>query len=447
MRVNPNHLLSVLFSFTLFSVLGQDGIILQGKIDSYIQPYVLTKNFNGTILLAREGKILYLKSFGYANEDFDILNTNNTVYHIASVSKNFTSAAILLLEQKGLLSTSDLLSKFIPDFTRAEEITIHHLLTHTSGIPNINDLPEYESASHTQQTPESLLPLFKQKPLNFNPGEKYQYSNSNYNVLAYIIEKVSGKSFGEFLSDEIFKPAKMNSTGHHQNANAIIKNNAIGYQSDGQFGLEKAVYLDWSSKPGNGSLYTTAEDLLKWDQVLSSGNILSNASLDKMYKNHTSNVGYGCFVKEHLNRKRFYINGRSPGFSSYFARYPEEKVCIVVLANNYIPVATTIGMDLAAILFSEKYEIPKITASKIDSQIANILVGTYQFDATFYRPNFLMKVSKNDSGLITDWGELIPQGDYSFIGRVFWSDVSFERNGNGGILNIVYDGFKGKKVK
>lgn len=162
---------------------------------------------------------------------------------------------------------------------------------------------------------------------------------------------------------------------------------------------------------------------------------------------HISNVGYGCFVREHLNRKRYYINGRSPGFSSYFARYPDDKVCVVVLANNYIPVATTIGMDMASILFNEKYEIPKINASKMDPSVANKLIGNYQFDSSFYRPNFVRKVSEKNGGLITDWGELIPQGELNFIGRMFWSEVSFEGNENGEILNIVYDGFKGKKVK
>lgn len=297
------------------SMFAQGNKNLHSKIDEYVAPYVATQNFNGTIIVAKAGTVLYENSFGYANSDFYIPNQSGTVYHIASVSKNFTAAAILRLEEKGLLSTKDLLSKYIPDFTRANEITVHHLLTHTSGIPNVNDMKEYAEASRITQTPESLVLLFKSSPLNFNPGDKYSYSNSNYNVLAYIIEKVTGKLYGDFLQDEFFKPAGMQNTDHHQKANLTIKNCAVGYQSDGNFGLEKSEYLDWSSKTGNGSLYTTANDLLKWDRMLASGKALSKASLDKMYTNHKANTGYGCFVKDHLNRKRVYINGRSPGFT------------------------------------------------------------------------------------------------------------------------------------
>lgn len=445
-----NHLIASVLSIVLCTTtcgLSQSDKTLTAKIDEYIAPYVATQNFNGTILVAKAGTVLYENSFGYANADFDILNQSGTVYHIASVSKNFTAAAILKLEEKGLLSTKDLLSKYIPDFTRANEITIHHLLTHTSGIANVNDMKEYAEASRVSQTPESLIKLFKGSPLNFNPGDKYSYSNSNYNILAYIVEKVSGKTFGDFLEAELLKPSGMLNTAHHQKANLTIKNCAVGYQSDGNFGLEKSDYLDWSSKTGNGSMYTTANDLLKWDRALANGKVLSKASLEQMYANHKANTGYGCFVKDHLNRRRAYMNGRSPGFTSYFARYPDEDVCIIVLANNYIPVATSIGMDIAAILFNEKYEAVNLSATSLNPTLTKKLVGKYQFDKDFYRANFLMTVKETNGKISIDWGELIPSGELTFIARAFWSEVSFETNSQGKVVEMIYDGYKGKRME
>lgn len=420
---------------------------LQSRLTDYITPYVETKNFNGTVLIAQNGHILYEKSFGFSNEDYGVANESSTVYHIASVSKPFTATAILLLEQQGKLSTTDLLSKYIPDYPKGSEITIHHLLTHTSGIPNINDMPEYTQASRFPQTPESLITIFKNKPLDFEPGNRYKYSNSNYNILAYIIEKVSNKSFGEFLNKDIFLPAGMLSTYHHENMKQNVNGMAIGYQSDGTFGLEKSEYLDWSSKVGNGSLMTTASDLLLWDKVLTNETILNRQSIDKMYTDHKSNTGYGCFVKEHLNRKRYYMNGRSPGFTSYFARYPEEGLCVIVLANNYIPVPTIIGMDIAAIVFNKKIESPRLQANPVSSATIEKIVGQYKFEKDFYRPEFLMTVSEKDGRVSIDWGELIPTGELTFIARAFWSDVTFDMNSKGEVIYLDYDGYKGKKVK
>lgn len=454
---NPS--LFIAFTFICAMSSAQNDKQLAKKINDYLKPFVETKNFCGTVLVAKKGNILYLNSFGYANEDFNIQNHNQTIYHIASVSKNFTAAAILILEEKGLLKVTDMLSQYISDYPSGSKITIHHLLTHTSGIPNINDMPEYAAASKNSQTPESLIGIFKNKPLEFEPGLKYKYSNSNYNLLAFIIEKVSGLSYGAFLQNEIFRPSGMNHTAHDataknsipntshlDKANDIIPNLAVGYQSDGKFGLEKAEYLDWSSKTGNGSLYTTVEDLLVWDRALANNAILSNASLEKMYTNHIANTGYGCFVKEHLKRKRYYMNGRSPGFTSYFARYPEDGLCIVVLANNYIPVATQVGMDIAAITYNEKYETLNLSAKPVDAQIASKFVGTYQFDKDFYRPNFKMTVSEKDGQLIIDWGELIPTGQSTFIARTYWSDVSFETDSNGKVTSMIYDGYKAERV-
>ncbi len=416
-------------------------------VDEYIRPYVSTNNFSGSILVARKGEILYHKAFGLADEDFAVPNKTDTKFHMASLSKSFTAAAILLLEERNLLRTTDTISKFIPDFPNGGRITIHQLLTHTSGIPNINDMPEYDKISPFPQTPSSLIAVFKNKPLAFDPGSKYSYSNSNYNVLAYIIEKASGKTYGDFLAENIFIPLGMTNTNHHGNANMLIANLAVGYQSDNNFGTEKADFLDWTVKTGNGSLYSTTEDLYKWDRALYTEKILSRKSLEKMFSIYIARTGYGWFTSDHLNRKRIYFSGRSPGFSSYFGRYPAEDVCIIVLENTYIPAATQIGGDIAAILFGEKYEIAKISSAKTGAQASSKIVGQYQFDEKFYRPNFLMTIREQDGRLFNDWGELIPAGPLQYVDRVYWTDLKFEKDSTGKIIDLDYAGFKGLKKK
>ncbi len=161
---------------------------LEAKVDAYVRPYLEIKGFSGSVLVASKGKILLRKGYGLANYELGVSNTPDTKFHLASVSKSFTAAAIMMLVERGLMNTSDPLSKFIPDYPEGDKITVHHLLVHTSGIPNVNNFPDYGDKSKFPQTPSTLIEMFKNKPLTIKPGERYSYSNSNYNVLAFIIE-------------------------------------------------------------------------------------------------------------------------------------------------------------------------------------------------------------------------------------------------------------------
>lgn len=416
------------------------------KIDDYINPFVKTKNFSGAVLISYKNSIIYKKAFGMMDEELNISNTLATKFNIASVSKLYTATAILLLQQKGLLTTNDYVSKFYPLLPYSDKITIHQLLIHTSGIPNINNLPGYDSLAVFPQTPESLINFIKEKTLDFEPGTKYRYSNTNYNLLALIIEKISGLSYGAFMEKYILSPLRLTNTGSHTKVTNIIPNIAKGYTSDGNFGLEKSQYLDWSSKTGNGSVYTTIEDLYKFRKVLDSNILLSKSSGEQMFTNHFENVGYGIFVSPHLNKKRQYINGRSPGVSSYMAKYPDDNLIIIVLSNNYIPLATQIGTDIAAIVFDMPYT--KLAVSNVTSKdIAGSVVGKYKFTEKFFRPNAELKVSFLDGKLSCDWGELLFVRDYSFIIRSFWANIEFQKNENGEIVGLKYGNFVAKKME
>jgi len=419
---------------------------LTDKFDQYVRPYVETQNFSGSILISKKGEILFQKAYGFANLEFKVPNDLNTTFHVASLSRTFTAAAILLLEQKGLLTTGDFLSKYISDYPSGDKITIHHLLSHTSGIKNVNDLAEYENSSHQHQTPESLIAMFKNKPLEFQPGEKYEYSNSNYNLLAFIIEQVSKMKYGDFLWANIFKPLGMESTLHHDNMNKIINKNSQGYSPDGNFGLQKSPYLDWSSKTGNGSIATTANDLEKWNKALLGTSVLSDKSKTKMFTKYAES-GYGWYLKKLYDKNYIYMNRRSPGFCAYIGRYPEEEICVIVLSNIYVSVPSQIAVDLASILFNQPMEMPAFNNSKITSEESRQLVGKYQFGKDFYRPNFILEVSEHDGNLFTSWGELIPNKPFHYIQRTYWSKIIFNKDTAGKINGMVFDHYIGDKVE
>jgi len=296
--------------------------------------------------------------------------------------------------------------------------------------------------------------MFKDKPLNFNPGERYEYSNSNYNLLAYIIEKLSGKNYGEFLQKNIFAPLGMENSGHHGDTLAIIKNMAEGYQAKGAAEIEKAPYLDWTIKTGNGSLYSTVYDLYKFERALYTEKLLKKSSLKKMFKKHVDDaIGYGWFMRKRHNRNAVYINGRSPGFTTYLCRYTDDDVCIIVLGNNYVPVATNIGVDLAAILFGEKYEIPHLKPVQLTIEQLDALVGSYKFGPGYVVPNHIIRfIRKGDKLVIREAGgtselALLPVSETEFFHRGYWTYIIFEKDETGKASRVYYTYFKDHKAE
>ena len=202
---------------------------LEKKVDAYVKPYLQTGDFSGSILIAKSGDVLLMKSYGLADRENKILNTPQTKFHLASTSKPFTTAAIMLLEEQGRLKVTDPLTKFIPDYPNGDKITVHHLMIHSTGIANINGFSNYGSLSQHSQTPATLVAQFKNKALIFEPGDRCSYSNSNYNLLAYIIEHVSGKDYGTFLKENIFDPIGMKNSGHDTGDGSQLEQSAKGY--------------------------------------------------------------------------------------------------------------------------------------------------------------------------------------------------------------------------
>ncbi len=419
---------------------------LEAQVDAYLAPLLETDNFSGAILIAKGDRVLLRK--GYGSAEAERPNQPETPFQLASVSKAFTAAAILALAERGKLSLDDTLDQYIADYPRGDEIAIRHLLIHTSGIPNINLMPEYQALMKAPQTPRTLIPVFKAKPLDHQPGSRYRYSNSNYNLLAFIIEQVSGQSYGDHLEQRIFKPLGMARTGHNDLGLARLpRGAAVGYEPDDAWGVRRSAPLDWSVKTGNGSLFSTVDDLYKWDRGLAQGKLFAQKTLAMMFTDHGSNVGYGWFINQTHGRPHHFINGRSPGFASYLGRYPTDDLCVIVLSNRYISVTTRIGTDLAAMALGLACQPFSIEKKKTSPSTAASLTGRYRFGASFYRPNFTLTVSHRQGDLYTDWGLLMPNGKDRYIQRAYWSSLRFLRGPDGRATGMTFDGYRGERVE
>ncbi|HEV2750569.1 MAG TPA: serine hydrolase domain-containing protein [Gemmatimonadales bacterium] len=417
---------------------------IEARVDAYLKPYLDLAAFSGAVLLARHGKVLLRKGYGMASYELGVPNTPETRFHVASVSKTFTAAAILLLVERGLVSLHDPIAKFIPDYPRGSEITVHHLLAHSSGIPDINDLPGYDSLARFAHTPADLVSLFRNEPLLFDPGTRYGYSNSNYNVLASIIETVSGRSYGDFLAEYVFRPAGMSATAHDGRPETIVSNRAQGYVPVGAHGLENAPFIDWSTKSGNGSIYSTIDDLFRWDRALYAETVLKRPSIERMFTPQEGGVGYGWLVGTRLNRPVFRMSGRSPGFNAEIQRYPDDDVCVIVLSNNYAATASTIATDLAAMVFGERYEVLAVNQGvAIAASVLDAYSGRYVGGPDFLIPSATLTLAIRDGTLVMTWSsgaveQLLPQSDSTFFDRKFWATIRFVRDASHRGTELIY---------
>ncbi|MDX2150987.1 MAG: serine hydrolase domain-containing protein [Bryobacteraceae bacterium] len=305
--------------------------------------------FMGAVLVAKDGKPVIMRGYGKANLEWDIANTSTTKFRLGSVSKQFTAAAILVLEQQGKLSVSDLISKHLPDTPPAwQHITIHQLLTHTSGIPNFTAQPFYQT---DMTLPAPLRTFFgvKGMPLRFDPGTKWEYSNSGYGLLGLIVEAASGMKYGRFMREHIFDPLEMTDTGEEALLD-LLPHRAAGYRRDGDK-FRNATYLHMSWPLGAGSLYSTLEDLLKWDRALNTDQLLSAASRAKMFTPVLGDYAYGWGIRKEQGRAVQAHSGGINGFSTHLARFPDDGVLVVVLSNVENAAAGRVAGDLIRIVF------------------------------------------------------------------------------------------------
>lgn len=421
---------------------------LAARVDAHVERYLDTGNFSGAILAARGEEVLVAEAYGMASLELAVPNRLDTVFHLASTSKPFTTAAILLLQEDGRLAVTDPLGRFVPDFPRGDRITLHHLMINSTGIPNINAQPVYEELARRPQTPASLLEVIRGLPAEFEPGERYGYSNSNYNLLALVIERASGLSYGDFLEQRIFAPLGMEHSGHHADIAAVIRGRAEGYSPVGLAALERAPPLDWSVKTGNGSLYSTADDLLRFARAVRERTLLSEASVEEMHRAHIASAGYGWFVLPRHGRPQVHINGRSPGFGSYLGIYPEDDLVVIVLGNIYNSFPDAIGEAVAGLVFGEPVEPPPFRRIALPAEETAKIVGRYRFDETYYAANWVMEVTAEDGFLFNQGDWLMPASDAgtTFVHRRYTSTYEFTELEDGRYQKVLSDDFEAVRI-
>ena len=307
-------------------------MISTNKIKDQISTVLEQANFKGSFLAANREGIIYTGSYGLANAELNVRNTTSTKFRIGSLTKQFTALSILQLVENNYLTVNDTLDRFIPEYPSGKEITIHQLLSHSSGIYNFSNRSDIMEWYKSSMTIKETIDSFQHQPTSFNPGEKYEYSNSNYVLLTYIIEQVSGLSYEVYLQNNIFNVLGMNDTGY-DNESEIIINRATGYYYKDEI-LNNAPYINMSIPQGAGGLYSTIEDLYKWDRALYGDNLLGEKIRADFFTPKIESYAYGWMVQYFGNMKVLFHTGGIHGFSSFICRFPEEQVCVIAL-NNY----------------------------------------------------------------------------------------------------------------
>jgi CubicO group peptidase (beta-lactamase class C family) len=364
---NPILLRTLLPIVTLCSASAADQ---PAQIDDLLTRYSNFGLFNGAALVADHGQVIFKKGYGLANMEWNIPNTPDTKFRLGSITKQFTATLIMQLVEQNQIDLTAHISRYLPDYPKpaAVQITIHELLNHTSGIPGYTELPEFGAKSRESSKPADFVAFFSKRDLLFEPGTKYSYSNSAYFLLGVILEKITGVPYQRLLRERIFDPAGMHDTGYDSTAPLLAKR-AWGYDATLD-GYRNTSYIDMSLPYSAGSLYSTAEDLYRWDRALYTDKILSSASKQKMFTPGLSDYGYGWIIRKGAVTTVEHDGGIN-GFNTLISRDLEPQRLIVLLNNTGGAPVDAMAAGIRAILEGRQPEFPKQPA-------APVLLKTYR---------------------------------------------------------------------
>jgi CubicO group peptidase (beta-lactamase class C family) len=409
------------------------------RIDEIVRFRVEQKEFSGAVLIAKGDDIVFNKSYGLANIEWNIPNTTTTRFRLGSITKQFTAAAILLLEEEGKLKLEDPVRTHWPDAPRAwDKVTIFHLLTHTSGMP-----PPDETWRFSEGPAEETVGHFRNKPLEFEPGAQFRYSNSGFIVLAYLIERISGMSYGGFLQERILKPLGMKDSGVESNG-PIVANRASGY-ADGDDGFVNASYLSMPSSIGSGALYSTTEDLLRWTRGLFGGKLLKAASLERMVSPFKENYALGLYVSNEKSIKVIQHGGSIQGFNAMLAYYPDEQMTLVVLANIE-GTADGLARRLSGFMHGDTVVLPfEKREIKLPEERLKKLAGIYELT-----PDANMVITFSNGALTARLGtqtpgKILAETPNRFFAADVDGEIEFEEDSSGVVTLVLrQDGGEGR---
>ena len=412
---------------------------IEEKVDEYISPYLQMGSFSGSILIAGGGEILFSKGYGYANLEQQIPNSPDTRFQIGSLGKQFVAAAIMRLQESGLLSVGDPVTRFLPDYRYGSEMTIHHLLCHTSGLPT--DLPDGGTGIDS-----GLRDRLNNQRLLFEPGSQYNYSNVGYQLLYLIVYGASGIHPEQYISRNIFEPLGMTDTVI--DTGAEIEAAATGYVLG--FSGPRDV-ADYAARP-LGTRYATTGDLLTWVRGMVGTRVLSRQSVEAMLTPNLNSYGYAWIISEHNGQTLIRHGGRMPGFSCALLHLIESDITVVILGNVGNYPTTRIGDDLLAIATDRPYVIPTAyEAIDINPREFRRYVGRYRADdgseiiianaREFLVLIYIPEGARPDDSSLPRY-TLYPYAEHRFFCKNFDGQLEFRQffDGTANLLLLTYNG-------
>ena len=422
------------------------------KLDAYLSAAHLAGRFNGNALVAREGQILLQKSYGYRNVAEHLSNDSTTIFQIGSVTKQFTAAVILELQEEGKLSVTDRLDRYFPQYRYARDITIENLLTHSSGLYDYtSDIDASDSAQACRPVSQQVVLdiIFKHK-LSFRPGTQMQYCNSGYYLLGLIIEKVTGKSYEQNIHDRVFTPLQMNHSLFDFNPSADRKI-ATGYQTLNDTIQKVASAWRWDSTVtfAAGGIWSTTGDLYRWMLAMRDHEILTPGSWREMMQRRLDHYGYGLYIDSLYGTPEIYHGGGIPGFSANLCYYPEKDVMIILLSNVgwFDQSLDPVNTDLSAILFHFPYELMRnTTGTQFPDSVLHRYVGRYDFDRKHHAyvtlENHQLMIEAPQGGLPRS--PLFAEDDKNFYLKIINARIEFIKGSDGTITGLISH-YRGKQ--
>lgn len=415
---------------------------LASRVDAVMTPFV-SDGPGATVIVVKDGRVLIRKGYGLANLETRTAMRPEMVFELGSVTKQFTSTAILMLAEEGKLSLGDDIRKYVPDFPdKGERITIEHLLTHTSGIKDYTDDPKWPDLWRQDLSPAQIVDLVKNAPLEFVPGTKWSYDNTGYTLLGMILEKASGVPYAEFIRAHIFAPLGMTHS-LYGSLSAIIPNRAAGYSKNEKGDWENAPYLSMAQPYAAGSLMSNVDDLAKWDAAVSAGKLLSPASWDEAFTGYRlttgedTRYGFGWQLGTYDGHSLVHHSGGIPGYVSQVLRMPADHLYVAVLANSDAPPANPedLAVKIAAEVIGDPVHDPPVIA--VPTEVLDTYVGRYQI-----APGSVRTITRTGTRLFSqrDAGEkfeIVPIGSREFTFKNSFQRLSFEKDGSGTVVRVI----------
>ncbi len=445
---------TVILALALLAVVGCGQIGLgatpepttEQKMEEFLQAYLATGKFMGAVLVARGDEVLHQGGYGKANLELDVPNSPEIVFRLGSLTKQFTAAAILQLQDQGRLNVNDTLYKYLPDAPHAGEVTLGQLLSHSSGIPDPPELAEGSSGSDLRQanTADGMIRRVEGQPLEFTPGSQYKYCNVCYIILGRVIEDVSGQSYADYLTQHIFQPAGMTATGIEE-AGPIVPHRAAGYTWNDET-YSNSEFVDLSNVGGAGVLYSMVGDMYKWDRALYTDALLSPAAREAFFtprvsKGDGSSYAYGWAIKETPEHTLAEHSGGVNGFVTFVIRDPAAELYVVVLSNVEDPAALDVAQGLAAIAYGEPYDIPgkppAVEVVEVDPAVLQKYAGSYQVSA-----DMTVAITAEAGHLYAELPgnpkfELFPSSETEFFAKIADIKLHFEAGADGAVTELV----------